>query len=105
MQRNDSLWKGILEDTFEDFLRFLVPEADDVFDFSKNVEYLDKELEQLFPPDEEFKLRYVDKLAKVYTRQGTEEWVLVHVEVQGYIRTRTMGFTQRGLSRRFLAHR
>jgi predicted transposase/invertase (TIGR01784 family) len=85
MQRNDSLWKGILEETFEDFLRFLVPEADTIFDFSKRVEYLDKELEQLFPLEgSAVKVKYVDKLVKVYTREGAEEWVLVHVEVQGY---------------------
>lgn len=85
MKRDDSLWKTVLEDTFDDFLRFIISDADEVFDFDKGVEYLDKELDQLFPPeDDEYKPRYVDKLVKVYTRQGVEEWVLVHVEVQGY---------------------
>jgi hypothetical protein len=85
MKRDDILWKTILEDIFDDFLRFFIPNADEVFDFTKGVEYLDKELEQLFPPDgNEYKPRYVDKLVKVFTRQGTEEWVLIHVEVQGY---------------------
>jgi predicted transposase YdaD len=85
MKRDDTLWKTVLEDTFDDFLRFFIPDADEVFDFDKGVEYLDKELDQLFPPEgDEYKPRYVDKLVKVYTRQGTEEWVLVHVEVQGY---------------------
>ncbi|MGF1635958.1 MAG: Rpn family recombination-promoting nuclease/putative transposase [Cyclobacteriaceae bacterium] len=86
MQKYDILWKAILEDIFEDFLRFFFPNADDIFDFSKGFEYLDKELEQLFPPDDEqFEPRYVDKLVKVFTKSGREEWILVHIEVQGYL--------------------
>ncbi len=30
MQRNDYLWKGILEDIFDDFLRFMHPNADEI---------------------------------------------------------------------------
>ncbi|WP_157486703.1 hypothetical protein [Dyadobacter alkalitolerans] len=75
VKRNDILWKSILEDTFEDFLRFFFPEADDIFDFSKDFEYLDKELEQLFPPDNNhYSSKFVDKLVKVFTREGQDEW-------------------------------
>jgi len=82
-QVNDYLWKGILEDVFDDFLRFMHPNADDIFDFDRGITFLDKELEQLFPPEEdEFSVKVVDKLAKLYTREGIEEWVLVHCEVQ-----------------------
>jgi len=85
MKRNDLLWKGVLEDLFDDFLRFFYPEADRLFDFEKGFEYLDKELDQLFPPDADtYAIRYVDKLVKVFTRNGGEEWILVHIEVQGY---------------------
>jgi len=84
MQRNDYLWKGILEDIFDDFLRFMHSNADEIFDFSRGIEFLDKELEQLFPPEkDEFSVKIVDKLAKVYTHEGTEEWILIHCEVQG----------------------
>ena len=85
MNRNDLLWKGVLEDLFDDFLRFFYPNANELFDFNKGFEYLDKELEQLFPPeDDSYAPRYVDKLVKVFTVSGDEEWILVHVEVQGY---------------------
>ena len=84
MKRDDSLWKAILEDVFDDFLRFFFEDANDLFDFSKPFEFLDKELEQLFPSNpDDFSPKYVDKLIKVFTRAGKEEWVLVHVEVQG----------------------
>jgi hypothetical protein len=83
-QRNDYLWKGILEDVFDDFLRFMHPDADRIFDFSKGISFLDKELEQLFPAvdEDDYAVKIVDKLAKVYTYEGEEAWVLIHCEVQ-----------------------
>jgi predicted transposase/invertase (TIGR01784 family) len=85
MKRDDTLWKAILEDVFDDFLTFFYPDSSTLFNVEKGFEYLDKELEQLFPPQEDvYALRFVDKLVKVYTKQGVEQWILVHVEVQGY---------------------
>jgi len=82
--RNDLLWKGILEELFEDFLRFFFPEADKRFDFNRGFEFLDKELEQIFPPEEDrFAPRHVDKLVKVHTREGHDVEILLHCEVQG----------------------
>ena len=84
MKRDDSLWKAILEDVFDDFLRFFFADADELFDMERKFEFLDKELEQLFPVhQDEFAPKYVDKLVKVFTRQGLEQWILVHIEVQG----------------------
>jgi predicted transposase YdaD len=84
MKRDDALWKGILEDLFDDFLRFFFENANEIFDMNRPFEFLDKELEQLFPTnEEEFYPRYVDKLVKVFTKEGNEQWILVHVEVQG----------------------
>jgi hypothetical protein len=79
-----TLPEGILEDLFDDFLRFFFDNADEVFDMTRPFEFLDKELEQIFPTNQdEFYPKYVDKLVKVFTKEGTEEWILVHVEVQG----------------------
>lgn len=81
---NDLLWKGVLEDVFEDFLSFLYPDAAELFDFDRGFEFLDKELEQVFPPEGgEYAPKLVDMLVKVHTKGGKEEWILVHVEVQG----------------------
>jgi hypothetical protein len=44
--------------------------------------FLDKELHQV-ARDAEFGRQYADKLAKVWRLNGAEEWVLVHIEVQG----------------------
>lgn len=84
MKRNDTLWKGILENVFADFLRFFFKDADRLFDLEKGFEFLDKELEQLFPTEEVRSPKFVDKLVKVFSRTGDEKWILVHVEVQGY---------------------
>ncbi|MDR0794042.1 MAG: hypothetical protein LBE82_12095, partial [Chitinophagaceae bacterium] len=84
MNLYDTLWKGLLEDIFDDFLRFFFPQADEIFDFKKEPQFLDKELEQLFSTEKIQSPKYVDKLVKVFTKDGKEEWMLVHVEIQGY---------------------
>jgi hypothetical protein len=66
-------------------LRFFIPDADDLFDMQRGFVFLDKELEQLFPPEgDAYDNRNVDKLVQVYTQAGEEQWILVHVEVQGH---------------------
>jgi soluble cytochrome b562 len=81
--RKDILWKGIIEDLFEHFLTYFYPNSPEIFDFSKGFEFLDKELEQITIPARS-KHRFADKLVKVYTKEGEEKWVLIHIEVQGY---------------------
>ena len=81
--RDHTLWKYILEEIFEDFLRFFYPNADEIFDFTRGFVFLDKELEDLFPANEANNVRYVDKLVKVWLKNGNEEWILIHIEVQG----------------------
>lgn len=83
-RRDDELWKGILDDVFEDFLRFFLPNADELFDFSKKFSFLDKEFNRLFPPEKNAAgVRFVDKLVKVHLLDGNSKFILVHVEVQG----------------------
>jgi hypothetical protein len=49
MKRDDTLWKGLLENICDDFLSFVFKDANLLFDFDKGFQFLDKELEQLFP--------------------------------------------------------
>lgn len=84
-KRDDELWKGILEDVFDDFLRFFFPDADDHFDLKKKFIFLDKEFNRLFPPEKGAAgVRFVDKLVKVHLKKGGSKFVLVHVEIQGH---------------------
>jgi predicted transposase/invertase (TIGR01784 family) len=78
------LWKGIIEDMPAFFLRFYFPEAEELLDFERGFEFLDKELEELFPVENPLHPRFVDKLIKAFTKDGREEWILIHIEVQGY---------------------
>lgn len=74
----------MLEEVFEDLLRFVDPEIDKELDLSRGVEFLDKELAEMYPePEKRSSTRVVDKLAKVYLRDGGEAWMLLHLEVQG----------------------
>jgi predicted transposase/invertase (TIGR01784 family) len=79
----DALWKGIIEDLFSDFLLYFYPEwsAKNV-DFERDFEFLDKELESLYP--ERKGKRFADKLVKIPLLSGVEQWFLIHIEIQGY---------------------
>jgi len=79
----DTLWKGVLQWVLADLLRFVFPNAEEVFDFDRKFVYLDKELAQLDAgAGKRTDIRYADNLVKVFRKDGEEEWVLVHVEVQ-----------------------
>jgi hypothetical protein len=77
----DTPWKQILEGYFPQFMAFFFPEAHRAIDWSKGFDFLDSELQQVTREAETGKL-IVDKLVKVYLRNGQEEWLLLHIEVQ-----------------------
>src|SRR5262249_13707694 len=79
----DSPWKEILDRYFERFLAFLFPQAHADIDWRHGYEMLDKELQKIVRQARQPK-RYVDKLVKVWLRDGREEWLLIHVEVQSW---------------------
>jgi hypothetical protein len=77
----DSPWKEALDAYFEPFLALLFPQVHRQIDWSRGYESLDKEFQQVVR-EAEVGRRYVDKLVKVWTKEGVECWVLIHVEVQ-----------------------
>jgi hypothetical protein len=77
----DSPWKEALDLYFEAFVAFFRPEIHNDIDWSRGWESLDKELQQLAVESEQGR-RYVDKLMKVWRKDGSEAWVLIHIEVQ-----------------------
>lgn len=79
----DSPWKDMLERYFPECMEFFFPDVYAGIDWSCGYDFLDKELQQVVR-DAEFGRRLVDKLVKVYDKNGAKErWVLVHIEVQG----------------------
>lgn len=79
----DQLWKAILEDLFDDFLRWFYEPHLHLIDFKRPFEFLDKELLKIFPESEE-QHRFADKLVKVWLKNGEDSWFLLHVEAQNY---------------------
>lgn len=78
----DSPWKEALDCWFEQFVEFFFPHIHREIDWSRGYETLDKELQQV-TQDAELGRRHADKLVRVWLLDGTEEWLLIHIEVQG----------------------
>jgi hypothetical protein len=87
----DSPWKEALEIYFQAFLALFFPHIHADIDWSRGYEFLDKELQKIVPKTGRGRL-YVDKLVKVWRKNGREAWVLIHVEVQAQ---REAGFPKR----------
>ncbi len=83
MITQDILWKSIIEDFFPDFLYYFFPKSANTVDLKKGYEFLDKDLEKLMPEGQD-KNRRVDKLVKVNLKTGDIQYLLIHIEVQGY---------------------
>jgi hypothetical protein len=79
----DDLWKAVIEDLFEDFVLFFVPALYTEIDFSKQYSFLDKELSKISIKSKNGK-KIPDKLVRVHLKSGKEQWILIHIEVQGY---------------------
>jgi len=72
--------KESLKTFFPIFLDYFFPvwTAREV-DFTKPFQFLDKELDNLYP-SQLGQQRRVDKLVKIYTRSGEAKWILIHIE-------------------------
>ena len=80
--RYDEGWKEVIERFFPQFLDFFFPRIAKGIDFGKDYAFLDKELGRISKKG--LAGRRVDKLVRVHRRDGDEQWLLVHIEVQGY---------------------
>src|SRR5690349_10607105 len=78
----DSPWKEALDQFLESFLAFFFPSIHAAIDWSRRFEALDKEFQQIIRAAKVGK-SLADKLFKVWRRDGLEQWLLIHVEVQG----------------------
>ncbi|SEN62969.1 hypothetical protein SAMN05216436_11930 [bacterium A37T11] len=82
-RQDDKLLKSTFEYWFPYLLRFFYPNADDIFDFDRGIEFLDKQLKLIIPERERSKGdREADLLARVYLKDGTERWIICNVEIE-----------------------
>ena len=77
----DGLWKKVISELFEEFVLLIDPDLYEVIDFKKGHSLLEQEFHQQAMDSKEGK-KYVDKIVKVFLKDGTEKFILIHVEVQ-----------------------
>ena len=78
----DSPWKEAIEHYFPEFMAFYFPHAHADIDWAKDYIFLDKELHAIVQ-DAGLGTRFVDKLVRVNVLNGDEQWIYIHIEVQG----------------------
>jgi flagellar biosynthesis/type III secretory pathway protein FliH len=80
--KHDSAWKDVIDVYFCEFMEFFYPALAKLIDWSVRHEFLDKELQAILPKAMHGK-RFVDKLVKVKLLNGDEQWLQIHIEIQG----------------------
>jgi len=82
-KKNDIFLKAAFEETFAFLLQFFFKDAEKIFDLQRGFTFMDKELRELFPElEKKGGSRQADMLVKVFLLDGTEKWILVHIEIQ-----------------------
>lgn len=77
----DKIWKHIIGKFFKEFTEFFMPELYNNIDFTEKPKFLDNQLLKITHKSEG-KNRESDKLVEVKLKDGTNKWVLIHIEVQ-----------------------
>jgi Domain of unknown function (DUF4351) len=77
----DSPWKLVLRQYFREAMEFFFPDVAKVVDWTKPIEFLDKEFQKI-TPDAAVGKRFADQLVKVHQKRGKALILLIHVEIQ-----------------------
>ncbi|WP_295437531.1 hypothetical protein [uncultured Thiodictyon sp.] len=78
----DSPWKEAIDAWLPPFMALFFPSVHALIDWDRPYEFLDAELQRI-TGDSTIGRRYADRLVKVYSREGLEVWLLLHIEIQG----------------------
>ncbi len=78
----DTPWKDAVEHHFPEFLAFYFPAVHAGIDWTRGHCFLDQELAQVVK-DAALGKRVLDKLVAVHRLDGSEDWVFIHIEIQG----------------------
>jgi hypothetical protein len=79
--QRDQAWKKMLNKYLEYFIQFFCPEIYQDIDWTSEYDSLEQELSSLGAMHD-LGRRYIDKLFRVYLKDGTEKWLLLHIETQ-----------------------
>ena len=78
----DTPWKEAVERYFPEFMAFYFPDAHAQIDWGQSYTFLEQELAAI-AQDADLGKRYVDKLVRVTRLTGQEDWIYIHLEIQG----------------------
>lgn len=82
---HDGHWKYLIFRWFKQFVAFFAPQLYDKIDFTKPVEFLDKELDKIIKDESKKGNKRCDALVKAFFKNGETKWLLIHIEIQhGY---------------------
>ena len=82
----DGIWKDAVKHYLPLLLKRTMPELYDDVDFSQEVKFLDKELQdtiQVTLGEEHNPAKFIDTLVELPLKSGKNKWILLHIEVQG----------------------
>jgi hypothetical protein len=77
----DPVWKKIIEEFYVDFMQFFLPDLFAQLDASVEPVFLDQEL-LMIQKELNIPKQITDKLIKVRLKDGSERWILIHIEIQ-----------------------
>jgi hypothetical protein len=77
----DSPWKDTVQQFLRPFLALCFPHVEPEIDWSREPEFLEQELREA-APESDLGPQRVDQLVKVWRVDGTQQWLLLHIEVQ-----------------------
>ena len=77
----DTAWKEVLDVYFKQFLDYCLPQLSELIDWDKPICSLDKELQVITKGAQTGKC-LLDKLVKVFLKNGQEQCILIHIEIQ-----------------------
>jgi len=80
----DGQWKIIIMIFFPEFMAFFLPELLSDVDMTRPPEFLEQELAKITSEKTAKGRKSVDKLVKIWLKNGEEKWLFIHIEVQSW---------------------
>jgi hypothetical protein len=78
----DNNWKEVIEKHVREAVQFFLPVLDPEVDWTRTPVFLEQELRNIRRKTLKGRKKIVDKLIKVWLKNGEERWILIHIEIE-----------------------
>jgi len=78
----DGKWKEIIEELFEDFIAFFLPDLYPLIDFTQKVRFLKQDIPKIASSPKKKGDKIKDNIVEVHLKSGEKRLVLIHIEIQ-----------------------